>query len=320
MRAEVQQWLDPRPGQTIVDLTMGLAGHGREIIKQIGPDGLYVGFEWDGETYARAQQALRDVPNALLVNANFIELRDQLAARGLSQVDGILLDAGPNLVQLTAPHRSLTQDSDEGLDMRLSPETQTVTAADLVRESSEAELREILRATLDEREARQFARAIFRAREREPILTTRQLGEVILHAMPPKARYTGRMPMPALLAFRIRVNAELDNLREGIEAAVDVLRPGTGRLVVLTFHSAEFRVCRATMRELALTCECPPRLPCRCHRQPRLKILTPRPLTPDEASLADSGPQCRSCRLHAAQAVGEEGSGKREFREANLGR
>jgi 16S rRNA (cytosine1402-N4)-methyltransferase len=188
--------------------------------------------------------------------------------------------------------------------MRLSPETQPVTAAQLIAESSEGELREILRATLAEREARRIARAIIRSREREAIQTTRQLAEVILAATPPPARYKGRMPMPALLAFRIKTNAELDNLREGILAAASVLRPETGRLVILTFHSAEFRVCRTVMKELAKGCVCPPRLvTCHCGRKPSLRLLTPKPLAPDEASLQRSGPQCRSCRLHAAQAT-----------------
>lgn len=302
MRDEVLEWLAPQPGQVIADLTMGLAGHGREIIERIGPTGRYVGCEWDAETFALAQAALQSTPQALLINANFTELPARLAQHGIDQLDGALLDAGPNLWQITAAHRSLAQDSDEGCDMRLSPSTQSVTAAQLVNGSSEEELRAILRVTLDEREARQFARAIVRARSREPLRTTRELSEVILGAMPPRARYTGRMPMPALLAFRIAVNSELDNLREGIEGAVDVLRPG-GKLVVLTFHSAEFRVCRNLMRELARTCICPPRLPCRCDHKPRLRILTPRPLTPDAESLARSGPQCRSCRLHAAEAV-----------------
>mgnify|MGYP005835596241 CR=1 FL=1 len=304
MLEEVLHWLDLQPGQAVADLTVGLAGHGREIIRRIGPDGTYVGLEWDAESLALARQALRDAPNAHLFSENMVDLPTVLAGQGLEHIDAALLDAGPNLWQLTAPHRSLTQDSDAGLDMRMSPATQAVTAETIVAEATEAELREILRVTLAEGEARRIARAVVRARAREPIRTTRRLAEVILAATPPPARYTGRMPMPALLAFRIRVNAEIDNLREGILAAVSVLRPGSGRLVVLTFHSAEFRVCRQVMKELARGCVCPPRMVrCECGRKPRLRLLTPRPLAPDAASLERSGPQCRSCRLHAAQAV-----------------
>ncbi len=304
MLEEVLHWLDLRPGQTVVDLTVGLAGHGREIVQRIGPHGTYVGLEWDPETMALARQALQDAPNVNLFSENMVELPSVLATLGLQHVDGVLLDAGPNLWQLTAPHRSLAHDSDVGLDMRMSPATQTVTAAQVVAEATEAELRQILRVTLTESEARRIARAIVRAREREPIRTTRQLAEIILAATPPPAKYTGRMPMPALLAFRIHVNAEIDNLRDGIRAAASALRPGSGRLVVLTFHSAEFRVCRQVMKELARGCICPPRMvQCACGRKPRLRLLTSRPLAPDEDSLRRSGPQCRSCRLHAAQAV-----------------
>lgn len=304
MLEEVLHWLDLRPGQTVVDLTVGLAGHGQEIIRRIGPQGMYIGLEWDPETLALARQVLQKAPNAHLFSENMVNLPAVMAALGLQHVDGVLLDAGPNLWQLTAPHRSLAHDSEAGLDMRMSPATQTVTAAQVVAEATEGELRRILRVTLTESEARRIAKAIVRAREREPIRTTRRLAEIILAATHPAARYTGRMPMPALLAFRIHVNAEIDNLREGIRAAASVLRPGEGRLVVLTFHSAEFRACRQVMKELARGCICPPRMvQCACGRKPSLRLLTPRPLAPDADSLRRSGPQCRSCRLHAAQAA-----------------
>lgn len=305
MLFETMEWLAPRPGQVICDLTTGLGGHAREILARIGPEGRYLGFEWDPETLALARQALAGYPNATLFNVNFTQLPQVLAEVGLSQVDGILLDAGVNLYQLTAPDRSLTQDSEEGIDMRMV-RSEGVPASVLVNESSEEELRQILRLTLEEREVRQIARAILRNREREPIRTTRALSQVILSTQSPEQRRKGRQPAPALLAFRIAVNAELENLAQGIRLAVEALRPATGRLVVLTFHSAEFRVCKETLRSLADPCTCPPRLPCVCHRKPTLRILTKKPLGPDEVSLRLSGAQCRSCRLHAAQAIGRD--------------
>lgn len=302
MLLETMEWLAPQPGQVICDFTTGLAGHAKAILERIGPTGRYLGIEWDPETFTMAREALADAPNATLFNVNFTQLPQVLAEAGVSQVDSILLDAGVNLYQLTAPERSLSQDSEEGADMRMR-RNEGVPASVLVNESSEDELRQILRLTLDEREVRQIARAIIRHREREPIETTRRLSQVILSTQSPEQRRKGRMPAPALLAFRIAVNAELENLSQGIRLAVEALKPTTGRLVVLTFHSAEFRTCRQTMRALANPCTCPPRLPCVCHQQPRLRILTHKPLGPDEASLRLSGPQCRSCRLHAAQVV-----------------
>ncbi|MCE5240087.1 16S rRNA (cytosine(1402)-N(4))-methyltransferase RsmH [bacterium] len=301
MLHETLTWLNPQPGQTIVDMTVGLAGHGREIIKRIGPDGRYVGLEWDPETYALAQQALADEPNVILVNESFLQLPEVLAAAGVGRVDGVVLDAGVNLFQLTAPERSMAQDSEVGLDMRMD-RRQGVPAEVLVNEASEAELRQILRATLNEREARSIARAIVRARTREAIRTTRRLSEVILSTLSPQARRKGRQPAPALLAFRVAVNRELENLEQGIRLAVDALRPG-GRLAVISFHSAEHRVCRAVFRSLAHPCTCPPRLPCVCGLRPRVKILTPKPPGPDEESLRLSGPTCRSARMHVLEAL-----------------
>lgn len=302
MLLETLEWLDPQPGQTICDLTTGLAGHAREIIARIGPDGRYVGIEWDPDTFTMAREALADAPNATLFNVNFTQLPHVLAEAGVEHVDAMLIDSGVNLLQLTSPLRTLTQDSDVGLDMRMVT-SEGVPASELVSQSSEEELREILRLTLDEREVRQIARAIVRRREREPIVTTRQLSQVILSTQSPEQRRKGRQPAPALLAFRIAVNAELENLSQAVMLSAQALKPGTGRLVVLTFHSSEFRTVRTAMRALANPCTCPPRLPCVCHRQPSLKILLHKPLGPDEASLRLSGPQCRSCRLHAAKAI-----------------
>ena len=302
MLFETMEWLDPQPGQTICDLTTGLGGHAREIIARIGPDGRYLGTEVDPETFTMAREALADTPIVTLFNVNFTQLPQVLAEAGVCQLDGILLDAGINSYQLSAPERSLAQDSEEGADMRLN-RSEGVPASVLVNQSSEEELRQFLRLPLDEREVRQIARAIIRSRQREPIVTTRQLSQVILSTQSPEQRRKGRQPAPALLAFRIAVNAELENLSQGIRLAVEALKPATGRLVVLTFHSSEFRIARAAIRALANPCTCPPRLPCVCHRQPSLRILTHKPLGPDEASLRLSGPQCRSCRLHAAQAI-----------------
>jgi 16S rRNA (cytosine1402-N4)-methyltransferase len=303
MLDETLQWLAPKEGQQVVDLTTGLGGHGRRLAEAVGPQGRYIGFEWDPETFDRAQAVFKDLPQATLVNENFTHLPQVLAESGITAVDGVLLDAGVNWWQLTAEHRSLTQDSEAGLDMRLRPEPGRPTVAEVVAEATEEELREILQVTLATGESRRIARAICRARQQAAITTTRRLSEIILSTQSPTARRKGRQPAPALLAFRIYVNEELDNLKEGIRAAVRVLRPQTGRLVVLTFHSAEHRTVRTLYRELAGACQCPPRLPCVCGRPACLKILTPKPLSPDSRSLENSGPQCRSCRLHAAQAV-----------------
>jgi len=301
MLRETLEWLDPQPGQAIADLTTGLGGHGRAILERIGPEGRYIGLEWDPETFVLAQQALADQPQAILFNESFVRLPEALAEAGLESVDGVLLDAGVNLFQLTSPERSMAQHSEAGLDMRMNRH-EGVPAEVLVNEASEQELREILRATLAEHETRSIARAIVRARDREAIRTTRRLSEVVLSTLSPQARRKGRQPAPALLAFRIAVNCELENLEQGLRLAVDALRPN-GRLVAISFHSAEFRVCRATMRSLAHPCTCPPRLPCVCGAQPRLKILTPKPPGPDEESLRLSGPQCRSARLHVGEAL-----------------
>jgi 16S rRNA (cytosine1402-N4)-methyltransferase len=301
MLRETLEWLDPQPGQIIADLTVGLGGHGREIIQRIGPEGIYLGLEWDPETFALAQQELGYHTNVHLYNENFLRLPEVMADAGIRQLDGAMLDAGVNMVQLSSLERSMAQDSELGLDMRHN-RSAGEPAEVLINEASEERLREVFRITLQEREARSIARAIVRARSREAIRTTRRLSEVILSTLSPQARRSGRQPAPALLAVRCAINDEIPNLEAAIGLVVDALRPG-GKFVGLSFHSAEFRVFRQVFRRLAHPCECDPRMPCSCGLKPRVKVLAAKPPGPDEASLKLSGPSCRSARLHALQAL-----------------
>jgi 16S rRNA (cytosine1402-N4)-methyltransferase len=186
--------------------------------------------------------------------------------------------------------------------MRMDPDAPT-TAAELLRRASAEELATWFREYGDLPGARRLARAIAAARERAPLRTTRDLLDVIEAV----GIGRGRRHHPATLAFqalRIAVNDEIRSLEEGLEAAIDSLRPG-GRLAVIAYHSIEDRVVKNRFRDAERGCTCPPRTPvCVCGGRARLRIVTKRPISPDRDELR-ANPRARSARLRAAERLAE---------------
>src|SRR5690606_17223070 len=207
-----------------------------------------------------------------------------------------------DLVQFDDPARGFTYREDAPLDMRMDP-GRGKTARDLVNEAPEETLRHIIATYGEERWAARIARFIVERRRQAPIETTGDLVAIIKDAIPAAARRRG--PHPARRTFqalRIAVNDELGSLERGLQAAVRRLAPG-GRVVVISFHSLEDRIVKQTFREAERGCVCPPELPeCRCGRQPVLRVLTRRPVTPSPEEI-DANPRARSAKLRAAERV-----------------
>lgn len=303
MLAETIKWLDCRPGGIYVDCTLGCGGHALAILERVQPGGRLIGIDRDPEALRAAKERLAPFGEMVsLVHANFRDLKSIVAPLAPAGADGILFDLGVSSPQLDRPERGFTYQQDAPLDMRMDPGQET-TAADLVNNLSVQELARIIWEYGQERWATRIARFIVAARKQKPLKTTGELVEVIKTAIPARARRTG--PHPARRAFqalRIAVNDELNALREGLRAAVEVLRAG-GRLCVISFHSLEDRIVKETFRELARGCTCPPEVPvCVCGRKPLLEVLTRRPITPRNAELAKN-PRARSAKLRVARKL-----------------
>ncbi|ACA59951.1 16S rRNA (cytosine(1402)-N(4))-methyltransferase RsmH [Candidatus Desulforudis audaxviator] len=301
MLREVLEWLDPKPGGTYVDCTLGGGGHALGVLERIGGRGLLVGIDRDADALAAAAFRLAGYGDGVrLVQADFRELAAVLRRLETGPVQGILYDLGVSSHQLDTASRGFGYQQDAPLDMRMDPGG-GVTAADLVNRLPEDELSDLIKAYGEERWSRRIAAFIARERKREPILTTGRLAEVIKEAVPARARRTG--PHPARRTFqalRIAVNDELGALKTSLHQAVDLLDAG-GRVVVLSYHSLEDRLVKDTFREFAVHCKCPPGLPeCRCGVVPRLDILTSRPRVPGEDEIA-ANPRARSAKLRAAR-------------------
>lgn len=299
----VLRWLDPRPGSTIVDATLGGGGHSEALARALAPAGTLIAIDQDPEALAEAGRRLAGLAGFHPVRGNFGDLQGLLDRQGVGQVDGILMDLGVSSHQLDQAERGFSFRHDAPLDMRMDLQGGT-TAADLVAELPEADLETTIREYGEERHARRIARRIVQEREKEPILTTGRLARIVEAAMPPPARH-GRIH-PATRTFqalRIAVNDELGVLQRGLDAAVARLAPG-GRVVVISYHSLEDRIVKSTFRRYAGECTCPPRVPyCQCHPLQVLRVLTRRSVEPDEGEIA-ANPRARSARLRAAERVG----------------
>jgi len=164
-----------------------------------------------------------------------------------------------------------------------------------------AELAKIIREFGEERWAKRIAANVVKFRRKSPITTTKQLAEIVQESVP---RSSGRIH-PATRVFqslRIYKNEELTNLKTGLEWAVPVLKPGA-RICVISFHSLEDRIVKHSFRAMERGCICPPRTPvCVCGRKPTLKVLTKRPVTPQESEIKVN-PRCRSAKLRAAERI-----------------
>ncbi len=304
LQDEVLRCLAPHAGGRYIDCTVDGAGHAALVLERSGPDGQLLGLDADPAAIAAARARLAGWgARARLVHANFRDLAACARAEGFVPADGVLFDLGLSSDTLEQSGRGFSFQRDEPLDMRYDP-THGPTAAMLLARSSEATLCDIFARYGEERAASRLARAIVQRRQRAPLQTTRDLVAVVEAVLGPGR---GRIH-PATRVFqalRIAVNDELGALEAALPQAVDVLGPG-GRLVVIAFHSLEDRIVKRFLQnEAGAVCHCPPGLPvCVCRREPRVRVLTPKPVTPAAAEVARN-PRARSAKLRAAVRLPE---------------
>ncbi len=302
--AEVTQHLSPQPGSIIVDCTLGGAGHAKRFAQLIGPAGILVGIDQDDAalTAAAATLPLGQQPIVLL-KGNFGDLDSLLAEAHIAYVDGFLFDLGVSSPQLDVAERGFSYREDAPLDMRMDPERQALTAADVVAQYSEADLARIIREYGEERWASRIAAFIVERRAHRPIATTSDLVDVVKAAVPASARRQGGHPAKRTFqALRIEVNGELDALAAALESAIRWLAP-KGRVAVISYHSLEDRIVKRVFAEGAQGCTCPPDLPvCTCGREPVLRLVTRRPVVPSSEEV-EANPRARSAKLRVAEKL-----------------
>jgi 16S rRNA (cytosine1402-N4)-methyltransferase len=305
MLQEVTQLLIPVPDGVVLDATVGGGGHAAALL-EARPGLQVVGLDQDPSAVAAAEDALATFERrAHLERARFDRFGEVLDHRGVGRLSGALFDLGVSSPQFDWPERGFSYRNDGPLDMRMDP-AQPRTAADVVNQSSEGELARLFAANGEVRFARRIARAIIAAR---PLVTTRQLADVVRSAIPAPARRTGGHPARRTFqAIRIAVNDELLILPPVLDATLDRLAPA-GRCVVLAYHSGEDRIVKERFRAAATGgCVCPPGLPCTCGAVPLVRLLFRGARKPSAEEVAVN-PRAESARLRAVERLGAPGSG-----------
>jgi len=305
MSDEVVAMLAARPGSLNIDATIGGGGHAERILAASDPDGRLLGLDADGAAIARVRERLagRYGDRLRLRHANFREIGSVAPGEGFGEIDGCLFDLGLSSDQLADEGRGFSFRTAGRLDMRFDT-TRGVAAAELIASLDADELTGLFRRYGEEPFAGRIARAIVEARRTAPVETAAELAALVERVAPRRAPGRRRVH-PATRVFqalRVAVNEELEALQEGLAAAVDLLRPG-GRLVVLSYHSLEDRIVKRFFQAERRGCVCPPEAPvCVCGRQPRLRLVTPKGLVPEEAEVI-TNPRARSARLRAAERL-----------------
>ncbi|GGM01880.1 16S rRNA (cytosine(1402)-N(4))-methyltransferase RsmH [Deinococcus aerophilus] len=283
LAAEVLAALAPAPGRVMVDGTLGGAGHTRLLL---ATGATVYGIDQDPYALDRARAAA--LPGLHVLEGNYRDMAALLAAQGVTQVDGVLLDIGVSSFQLDDGERGFSYHTEAPLDMRMSQSGES--AADVVNTYEEAELASIIYEYGEDRLSRRIARGIVYAREKAPIETTVALADIVKRAYPgfSKGIHPARRTFQAL---RIHVNDELGALRDGLQAAEALLRPG-GRLAVISFHSLEDRIVKRFLLGSAA-----------------LRPLSKRPEVASEDEQA-TNPRARSAKLRSAEKLADAAQGE----------
>lgn len=294
---EVLAGLQPRPGSTFIDGTVGAGEHAAGLLAASSPDGRLLGLDRDPAALAAARQRLAEFGSrSRLVQASYRDMAE--AALGIAPVDGILLDLGLSSLQLADPARGFAFQAVGPLDMRFDP-TAELTAAEIVNTWPLDALADIIYRYGEERHSRRIARAIGAAR---PIATTQGLAAVVAQAVGGGRRGERRHPATRTFqALRMAVNDELGALAAVLPVAVSLLKIG-GRLAVISFHSLEDRLVKSFFRSQARGEAVDPGVPYPVPFAPVLKLITRKPLAARPEEVAQN-PRARSAKLRIAERL-----------------
>lgn len=294
---EAVDGLAVRPNGIYVDGTFGRGGHSRLLLQRLGRAGRVLAFDRDPQAVAAATtgETRVDDPRFSIEHAAFSQLEPVLAGRGVTHVDGVLLDLGVSSPQIDDPARGFSFRFDGPLDMRMDTQ-HGETAAEFLARADERLIRDVIRDFGEERFATQIARAVVAERDagRSP-RTTAELQALVARCV--KTREAGQDPATRTFqALRIHVNAELDELTQTLNSALRLLAPG-GRLVVISFHSLEDRIVKTFFSQ-----ESKPafdrRAPFAAPRPMRLKALAR--IKPNAAEV-QANPRSRSAVMRVAE-------------------
>lgn len=288
MAKEAVEALNLKPGNTVLDSTIGCAGHGLLILGKILPGGRLIGIDRDSESLDCARKTLNDyISSVTLVQDDFRNLDKIIKDLKIDKVDAMLFDLGISSLQLDSPERGFGIKVDAPLDMRMD-RSSYISAYDLVNNLTENEISCLLKRYGEERWHNRIARFLVRERERRPIATTGQLSSIVLRAMPRGLGYQRIHPATRTFqAFRIAVNRELESLEEALNKTIEFLNTG-GRISVISFHSLEDRIVKNVFKKF--------------YHEDRARLIFAKPQVPSFEEVREN-PRARSAKLRVIEKI-----------------
>ena len=289
-----------RAAGTYLDGTFGRGGHSRKILEHLGPSGRLLAFDKDTQAIANAQQ-INDA-RFEIVHDSFATIEEELSARGIAQVDGVLMDLGISSPQVDDARRGFSFKSSGPLDMRMDT-TRGISAAEWLATADEEFIGKVIKNYGEERFAFQIAKAIVTSRQIQPISSTGQLAGIVAHAV--KTREKGKDPATRTFqAIRIFINKELEDLEIGLAAAYASLAPH-GRMVVISFHSLEDRIVKQFFASKVNVLQPDRRLPIRTIDLPKAQMKLIKKMKPSDQEIALNA-RARSAIMRVAERLPEE--------------
>jgi len=285
---EVLEMLNVSAGQSVVDVTLGAAGHGSPIAKAISPGGVFVGIDWDWQRLQMAKRVLEqddvDLKKLVLVEGNYAEIADILKDEEIGKVDALLADLGFSSDQLTEGRGFSFHGAEEPLEMTYSKGA--LPAYQALSQLGVQKIATLLKDLSDERYAAGIAKAIVERRREKPIRTNKDLAETVRRAVP-KNYERGRID-PAtrtFMALRMYVNGELENLESLLQSLGDVLVPG-GRAVIISYHSKEDALVKSFFKQMAY--------------EGKARIINKKVIKPSKDEM-QSNPRSRSAKMRVIE-------------------
>lgn len=307
MLDDVLRGLEPKPGQSFVDCTLGGAGYTLALAKAVGSEGKILSIDLDDLSLENAREKIEKakISNIVLVQDNFRNLQT-IAGENLPEdfkVDGVVLDLGLSSAQLDDESRGFSFQGDRPLDMAFNQEGHTAIATTTVVNRYPLErLTHIFREYGEEPKAYLVAKKIIERRKKNWIKTTGQLLEIIAEVIKPNPKSRINPATKIFQALRMETNRELEALKEVLPAAISLLKPG-GKLAVVSFHSGEDKIVKEFLKAESKDCICPSSVPvCVCDHKASVKIITKKPIPASDME-SNLNPRARSAKLRLAQKL-----------------
>lgn len=303
---EVLQYMDPQPGENLIDGTLGGAGHSKALLQKTAPGGRLLGIDLDAEAIEASRMNLKEYADRIILErGNFRDFAKFQKEHNFEPLNLFFLDLGISSKQLDDEMLGISFLKNSPLDMRLGGEEfgDRVNAEKILNEYSEDKLFNIIKNYGEERYARSIAAEIVKERKNGRIESTKELVDVISNAVPSKYKH-GRIHFATrtFQALRIAVNEELANLEKVLPEILDRMAPG-GRIGVVSFHSLEDRIVKRFFNNESRDCVCAPEVPvCVCNHRKKLELITRKPVRPTEEEV-ERNPRSRSARFRVARKI-----------------